>query len=156
TVAIPGDFPALNWESLVTFTPWLIYLLWVISVLYVSVFVHELGHAVMGWRNGFVVSSFGLGFGRPFLRFRCRGTLIYFRLRPPTQGVTFTVARRLIPSRRARAAMLLGGVLANGLFGLLAWGLWWLLPAGNTLCLILASLNTITAVGNLIPFSIHR
>src|SRR5262249_3506417 len=94
--------------------------------------------------------------GRPFLRFRCRGTLIYFCLRRPTQGVTFTVARRLIPSRRARAAMLLGGVLANGLFGLLAWGLWWLLPAGNTLCLILASLNTITAVGNLIPFSIHR
>ena len=33
---------------------------------YVSIFAHELGHALAGWAMGFTITSFGLGIGRPF------------------------------------------------------------------------------------------
>src|SRR5438270_7476846 len=46
--------------------PWLVALLALYPILYVSAFARELGHALLGRWSGFLVTAFGLGTGRPF------------------------------------------------------------------------------------------
>ena len=40
------------------------------------VVLHELGHLLFARLGGFRVSSFGIGFGKPLLRFQWRGGLV--------------------------------------------------------------------------------
>ncbi len=47
-------------------------------VFYVSVFAHELGHALAGYAMGFTITSFGLGIGPPFAVLSFGRTRIYF------------------------------------------------------------------------------
>jgi hypothetical protein len=82
-------------------------------VLIASVFVHELGHAVIAWLNGFTVHSFGIGLARPFWVLNLRGTHIYCGLRRLTSGLTFSLPCRVFPSRWRLASVYAGGVLAN-------------------------------------------
>ncbi len=67
----------------------LTFLLLLLPLYYGSAFAHELGHALMGKLSGFAVTSFGLGFARPWLVFSVRGTRIFFCRSKPLGGVTF-------------------------------------------------------------------
>jgi hypothetical protein len=49
-----------------------------LPVLYVSILLHEVGHAVAGWGTGFVVTSLGLGTGRTWCVIPLRGALVFF------------------------------------------------------------------------------
>jgi WD40 repeat protein len=122
-------------------------------VLYLSTVCHEVGHAVVGRCVGFVVPSFGLGLGRPFLVWRLRGTIFYLGRTRPLQGITFTMHFGRPPARWRKAAMLAGGVSANALLALAAWPMFTLLPAADTVWWTVLAINGSAAVLNLVPFS---
>ncbi len=124
-----------------------------VPVLYVSTFVHELGHALMGCMNGLTVTSLGLGLGRPFIALKWRGTRIYFGLKAPLLGITWVVYTQVYPSRRTMVAMLAGGVTANMLAAAGAVLLWRLLPWGTSLWVLIAVINLAFGIPNLIPFA---
>jgi hypothetical protein len=132
---------------------WIVGLLALYPILYVSGFVHELGHALMGRWNGFAVTAFGLGTGRPFWVGGWRGSRVYLGLRRPLQGLTFTLTLQDDPTRWQQAAMLAGGVLANFALAAAALLLWRLLPWGGTVWLWAAVLNLAAGVVNLVPFN---
>jgi tetratricopeptide (TPR) repeat protein len=136
-----------------SFLDWLFVALAFAPVFYLSIFGHELGHAVMGWRNGFVITSFGMGLGKPFWVRSWRGARVYLGRKNPLQGITFFFVQQIYPSRRQLVAVLAGGILANLLLVLLALGLWWLLPYATEVLLLMAGVNAVMAVTNLIPFS---
>jgi tetratricopeptide (TPR) repeat protein len=122
-----------------------------LPVMYVSIFVHELGHALMGRAVGFVVNSFGIGTGRPFLAFSVRGVRVFFCRLRPLQGLTFCWIPYLSPPRLRMVAFFAAGVLANSLVAvaavmLLRSGVW-----GEPLWLSLTIINGILAIINLIP-----
>jgi hypothetical protein len=111
-------------------------LLALFPVLWVSAFVHELGHALLGRLSGYRVTSFGLGVARPILVCNCRGTRLYLCLRRPLQGITFFLVPQVFPPRRAAAAALAGGIVGNVLLALVGLALWHLLPWGGTVWLL--------------------
>src|SRR6516164_2825991 len=82
-------------------------------ILIVSVFIHELGHAVVAWLTGFAVHSFGIGQARPVWVFNLRNTRVFFCWRGHSSGLTFAHPLRVFPSRRMLVAFYFGGVLAN-------------------------------------------
>jgi WD40 repeat protein len=131
--------------------PWLVLLLALYPIRYVSAFGHELGHALMGRWNGFVVTSFGLGTGRPFGVRAWRGSRVYLALQRPLQGITFTVAAPIYPTRRQLVGMLAGGVLANFVLAAVCLALWRLLPWGGAVWMEAAVINAALGVVNLIP-----
>jgi len=45
-------------------------------MLYVSIFVHEAGHVLLGRAVGFVVTSFGLGLAHPWVVIPCVPSLV--------------------------------------------------------------------------------
>jgi hypothetical protein len=122
------------------------------AILYVSNFIHELGHAIMGWGNGFVISSFGLGWGRPGWVVRWRRVRLYFCLHRPFHGFTFAVTPQIFSSRRQKVGLLLGGVLANAVAAAVALMLWWMVPGHFILLLVAAGWNAFSVFENLIPF----
>jgi tetratricopeptide (TPR) repeat protein len=136
-----------------SFLDWLFVALAFVPVFYLSIFGHELGHALMGWRNGFVITSFGMGLGKPFWVQSWRGARVYLGRKNPLQGITFFFVQQIFPSRSQLVAVLAGGILANLLLVLLALGLWLLLPHGTEVLLLVAVVNAVMAVTNLIPFS---
>src|SRR5262249_39238551 len=109
----------------------LVLLLAIYPVLYVSSVGHELGHALMARWNGFLVSSFGMGLGRPIWVGGWRGSRVYLCWKRPLQGFTFAVMAQVYPTRRQFVAMLAGGVLANFVLAAVALLLWLLLPWGQ-------------------------
>jgi tetratricopeptide (TPR) repeat protein len=132
------------------FTPLIVAALY-LPVMYVSIFVHELGHALMGRAVGFVVNSFGIGTGRPFLTFSVSGVRVFFCRSRPLQGLTFCWIPQLSPPRRKQVAFLAAGVLANGLLAVAAFFLWKSRVWGEPLWACLALVNGIFAIINLIP-----
>ena len=56
------------------------------AIIYVSGFLHELGHAVCASLSGAEVTSFGMGIGRPFWVGTWRGGRVYLGRRKPFQG----------------------------------------------------------------------
>ncbi len=127
-------------------------LLALFPVLYLSIFLHEVGHALMGRISGYVVAAFGTGLGPPVWVVKVLGTRIYFGLRKPTQGLTWLLCRQLNASKRSQIAMLSGGILVNLLVGLAA-GLLWLLLWSNEVLLLTSGINLYFGLTNLIPFS---
>jgi hypothetical protein len=125
-----------------------------LPVLYVSIFLHEVGHVVCGWAAGYRVTSFGMGLGRPLRLLRLGHCRVYFCLHRPLQGITFTVSPVLLPRRRRAVWMLSGGVLANLLaaFVSLATGQYFL--QARPLWLLAAGANAFLVVYSLIPFSL--
>jgi Zn-dependent protease len=126
-----------------------------LPILYVSGFVHELGHAVMAHAVGFTVTSFGMGVGRPLAVFSLGLTRIYFCGTKPLQGIAFCLPPKLIPPRRQMVPYLAGGIIANTLFALLALALYRWLPWGTSLWHTASAVNAMLAVINLVPFQVH-
>ncbi len=120
-------------------------------VLYVSIFIHELGHAVLGHAVGFVVTSLGIGTGRSFLTLAVGGKRIYFCHSNPLQGLTFCFFPQTSPSIRKMVPFLAGGIIANGLLALGAIALWRFFPSGSVIWLSIAALNGILALSSIIP-----
>jgi hypothetical protein len=119
---------------------------------YLSVFAHEVGHALAGRAAGYVVTSLGLGFARPLCVFRIGGVRVFLCAVKPHGGVTFAFHPRLLPSRPSALAMLSGGILSNcGLalagLALLRWADW-----GRDAWLALFLVNGWQAIGSLVPF----
>jgi hypothetical protein len=121
-------------------------------IVYVSCFVHEIGHAVVGRAVGFVTTSFGMGLARFWCVIKCRGVVIYFGATHPLQGLTFVVMPNLSPSRWQMAAFTAGGILANAGLALLALAMSSLGPRGNLVWLTIAAVNGVLAVICLVPF----
>jgi hypothetical protein len=108
----------------------------------VSVFAHEVGHAVFGRAAGFAINSFGIGLGRPWIVGGIGPTRIYVCHRRPFLGVTFSVYPRLYPPAARMALLLVGGLTVNLSLFLLAVLLWWLLwPRGPAIWLAMAWAN---------------
>ena len=138
-------------DEMTRFDP-LIFAALILPVTYLSIFIHELGHALMGRTVGFVVNSFGIGTGRPFLVFTVRAMRIFFCRSRPFQGITFCSIPCVSPPRRKLVPYLAAGATANGLLALTALLLLRLLPWGQPLWACVALLNGILAVSNFAPF----
>lgn len=121
-------------------------------VLYVALLCHELGHVVLGRWQGFVITSFGLGIGRPFLVWNWRNARVYLCRKHAFNGLTFMSAPQLFPSRRQTLWMLSGGMLAHALLTLLSLSLWWGLPWGESVWLLAAGINASLGVMTMVPF----
>ena len=98
-------------------------LLSLLPIFYLSIFAHELGHAVIGHAVGLTVSSFGIGLGRPWLVVSRGRTRIFFCRTHPFQGITFCLFPHMFPLRRMMVPFLAGGIIANSL-----------LAVGRSLC----------------------
>jgi predicted negative regulator of RcsB-dependent stress response len=122
-----------------------------LPVMYVSIFVHELGHALIGRAVGFAVNSFGIGTGRPFLTFSVRGVRIFFCGTRPLQGLTFCWIPHLSPPRWRMVAFFAAGILANSLVAVAAVILWSSHVWGEPLWVGVTLINGIFAITNLIP-----
>jgi hypothetical protein len=93
-------------------------LFWLFVVLVLSVFLHEVGHAVAAWAGGYRVTSFGIGSGRPLLLLRMpgSGTIFYlcrFGLR--LSGITWVFFPGGTPSSVSNLFLACGGAVANGI-----------------------------------------
>jgi hypothetical protein len=124
-----------------------------VPILYVSSFLHELGHAVAGYLAGLEVTSFGMGTGRPFWVGHWRGVRVYLCRERPFQGLTFFGSPAIIPGRWPMVLNLAGGILAHVLLTGVALALWYGLPSGWPVWAVTAGLNALLAVGNLYPFA---
>ena len=120
---------------------------------YVGVIVHEAGHALIGKAFGFVVTSVGLGVGRPFLIIPAGRARLFLGLVQPFQGITFAFLPRLCTDRRRMAAFVAGGIAANGLCAAASLGLASRLPTGGPAAffLMFAAANALLAISSLIP-----
>jgi Zn-dependent protease len=126
-----------------------------LPAMYFSLFLHEAGHAVLGWWCGYEVTSFGLGLDRPLFLVRWRGTRVYFSLTRSTQGITWLIAPMMYPPRYRQILMLLGGCLANGVAALTALLFRLLLPWGSDVWLVLLGWNAWIGLRNLVPFQMR-
>ena len=133
--------------------PYLFCLLLLVAV-YLSVIVHEVGHALAGRAMGFVVTSLGLGTARPFLVLPISRARFYFGLSQPFQGITFAFLPRHDTGWRRLAAYVAGGLVANLVGAALALDLALRLPAGQLAIFgkIFAAVNALMGAYNLIPF----
>jgi tetratricopeptide (TPR) repeat protein len=122
-----------------------------LPVIYLSTLCHEAGHAVMAWCVGYVVLSFGLGLGRPFLVWRLGRTRFFLGRTKPLQGITFTMAPGRPPARWRQVVNLAGGVLGNTLLALAALSLLALVPAGKCVWWTILLFNAAAVVLNLVP-----
>lgn len=130
---------------------WLTILLGVVPAYYLSIFLHEAGHAVMGWCTGYRVTSFGVGLGRPWWVIQWRGVRIYFCPHRSSGGLTWLISPQIHPSRWRLIGMLAGGCLANGLTALVALALWRLLPGARSFWLVLIGVSGWFGLNSLIP-----
>ena len=133
----------------------LTFLLLLLPVYYGSAFAHELGYALMGKLSGFAVTSFGLGFARPWLVFSVRGTRIFFCRSKPLGGVTFAYWPEIFPPKAANTVLFAGGILANSLLAVLGLALGRRLAWGHTLWITLAGLNGYLALLSLVPYRVR-
>lgn len=90
-------------------------LLW--PVLWVSVLLHEAGHALAGKLAGYHVAAWGLGDGEPLLLVpsasRPTRTRFFVCRRSPFSGYTGAIFPGLLPTRGQAIAFVLGGPTAN-------------------------------------------
>lgn len=120
---------------------------------YLTIIVHEVGHALAGRAMGFEVTSLGVGAGRPFLVLPVGRARFYFGRVQPFMGITFAFLPRLDFGRRRLAVYVAGGILANLLCALvavgLACGLW---PSRlAAFFATFAAINVVMGVSNLVP-----
>jgi hypothetical protein len=140
----PLSLPSLAEAALV--------LLAIFPALYLSAIGHELGHAVLARWAGYTVTSCGSGIAQVFCRLHWRDTCFYLARRHLFQGITFVFLPCFYPSRLQILGLGLGGVLAHFVLAPAAFAVWlfWPFPLAG-IWLMAACLNTMLAIGNLIP-----
>src|SRR5262245_9012755 len=121
-------------------------------ILYVSIFVHELGHALLGRLVGFVVTSFGLGTGHPWFKVALGRLRVFLCWSHPFQGLTFYFTPRLAASKRQLVPFLAGGIFANLFLVFFAVALSRYFPRANAIWLATAAVNGLLAVTSLAPY----
>jgi len=96
-------------------------LIWLISVPLIAL-LHEAGHALAAGPSGYRVTSFGVGHGKPLVRWRTRsGTIVYLGRWLVTGGLCVAIPVDPVPSRRWLYNS--GGLLMQAaLVPLLWWG----------------------------------
>lgn len=129
----------------------LLIVLTVFVVLYVSCFVHELGHAVVAALSGFCVTSFGVGLGRFHLVLPVRGCRLFLGIDRPFGGLTLAIPNDLIATKGRMALMAAGGCLANGLLAAMAAVAWQLAPELKHVWAAVIAFNLALFI-NLVPF----
>jgi hypothetical protein len=132
----------------------LLLLLGILLVMYTSLFLHELGHALLGRWSGFLVTSFGVGTGELFWVSRWRGTRIYLGLRG-SLGLTVYLIPQIYPTRRQLVVTYCGGIWAHVLLVLAGLWLWQNVSWGGPLWLALVGLNGVALVVNVVPVKVR-
>ncbi|WP_165228298.1 site-2 protease family protein [Aquisphaera insulae] len=127
------------------------HLLFLLPAAFLTIHVHELGHAVVGRLCGFVVTSFGSGLFRPLLVLNLRGTRLYACRSHSFMGLTHVWYPQLLPSRLRSISFYGGGILANGLLAVVAGMLLARATGPRGLWMALFLMNAFTAIGSLIP-----
>lgn len=127
--------------------------LFIVSVTYLSAFLHEVGHCLVARWVGYTPTSLGMGTGRPFAVAAWRGTRVFFARSRPFQGLIFLIHPNILPPRAAAAWTMAGGILAHGVLVLLSFGLSRLFPGGNTFWQPVLGLNLFLGLVNLLPLS---
>lgn len=128
-----------------------------VLVAYVSAFCHELGHALVGQLNGFVITSFGVGLRKPLWNRQFHGTRVFLGWSWfGTSAITLWYYPDWYPSKRRQVWAYAGGVIAQMLLAGIAIGLYFLLPHGKLsyLCLGFFVVNGPLALINLIPLRV--
>lgn len=133
------------------------------SALYLSILIHELGHALAGTLAGFRIVSCGVGITRPFARIRIAGVWFYLA-RPLLRGLTLAIPNRLGQNRKALGIIYAGGPLANLATVLVLWVVarpvvdWtsWRPFDHWTFSSVLMDVSIMMAIGNLLPFYSSR
>jgi hypothetical protein len=98
-------------------------LLWLFVLLILSIFLHELGHAIAAWAGGYQVTSFGIGSGKPILLLRLprSGTIFYIcRLGYRFSGVTWVYYPKGVPPKISDLFLACGGALTNAVIACIA------------------------------------
>ncbi|MHC4600576.1 MAG: site-2 protease family protein [Planctomycetota bacterium] len=124
------------------------------AAVYLSTWIHECGHAVAGKISGFRITSVGIGFGAPLLRWQLGDTVFFISLRRPFQGITTSVRDSWPTKKSAKATLLLGGLGANLVFAGLAYGGYRFLPDLSAWFSLLALVNAAFAILSLLPANI--
>ena len=117
---------------------------------YFSLFAHEIGHAFWGWRGGYLVTSFGIGMGKPLWVSDWRGIRV-FLCRGMRGGTAFVVSPQLLPARKQQLLFYAGGLLANAILMLTGLGIFALLPDGRELGMAIVLVNGALLL-NVFPF----
>ncbi len=120
---------------------------------YVSVFLHELGHAVAARLCGAVPTSFGLGTGWLFFTRSVAGVRVYLGARRPFLGIAFSLYPQLLPSRWREVGYLSGGAAVNTLAAALSLALAAVWPRAAVIWLTLAGVNALLAASALLPIA---
>jgi len=126
--------------------------------LYLTILVHELGHALAGTLAGFRMVSCGIGNARPFAKIRIAGVCFYLA-HPLLLGMGLAIPERLGPNRNALAILYAGGPLANLAVGLVAWVVWRQLVDWTFLGVfvgVFVAFSFMDGIGNLLPFYSSR
>ncbi|MBK05198.1 MAG: hypothetical protein CL920_16080 [Deltaproteobacteria bacterium] len=123
------------------------------GVMYISIFVHEFGHAVLGRLVGGTVTSFGVGFGKPYLTMNWGETRVYLCRARPFGGLTYVVFPELFSPLRKTIWMYAGGFVCNLFVALLAAGCAFFY-AGLVAywCWIVALVNVLLFLGSAFPY----
>jgi Peptidase family M50 len=132
----------------------LLFILFAVPMVYISVLIHELGHALFGRAAGFVVTSLGVGTGRPLCVIPVGGTRIYLSLAGRLAGLTFAFSPQMYPTRWRLVAFTAGGIIANGITAAVSLALWRWLAWGQTFWLTTAVVNGLLGLTSLIPFNV--
>lgn len=124
-----------------------------LTLTFVATIIHEAGHYTFAKVAGVRVTSFGCGFGRPYLRVRFGGTIFFLARDRSLQGITF-LDPGLLESKVRTVIGLAGGITCNAA---VATGLAMILSTVPvslwSLCgWVFVGLNAYFAIANLIPF----
>ncbi len=96
--------------------------LWWLAAVPLIAVLHELGHALAAGPAGYRVTSFGVGHGKPLLRWRLRsGTIVYLGRWLVSGGLCVAIPVEPVPARRWLYHS--GGLIFQGLLALLLWPL---------------------------------
>ncbi len=131
----------------------LLVILLALPISYVSLFIHELGHALVGHAAGFTVTSFGIGTAGPFCVIPVGTIRIYFCLARRMSGLTFAFMPQIYPAKWRLVAFMAGGIVANEIAAALSLALWWSLSWGHVFWVMAAMVNGFMGLISLIPFN---
>lgn len=134
--------PVLSWAQFVLSFP----VAWLISV-----WLHELGHVAAGRLAGVWVWGCGLGYGRPYGRWKVGGTVYFIAQRWWSLGQTLWGSNGTYPSPRGMILFSLGGPTASLATAAATIAAWRVAPSDFVAALFYASL---WGTRNLVPFSI--